>query len=59
MTMKRRGRSMIATKLIAVIFLGIICVGTCLLMLPAAARSGESTSFLQALFTATSATSSA
>ena len=56
MTMKRRGRSMSATKLIAVIFLGIITVGTCLLMLPAAARSGEATPFLQALFTATSAT---
>ena len=56
MTMKRRGRSMSATKLIAVILLGIITVGTCLLMLPAAARSGEATPFLQALFTATSAT---
>ena len=56
LTMKRRGKPMSATKLIAVIFFGIICVGTCLLMLPAASRDGQSCSFLHALFTATSAT---
>ena len=56
MTMKRRGKPMSATKLIAVIFFGIICLGTCLLMLPAASRDGKSCSFLNALFTATSAT---
>ena len=56
LTMKRRGKPMSATKLIAVIFFGIICVGTCLLMLPAASRDGQSWSFLPALFTATSAT---
>lgn len=56
LTMKRRGKPMSATKLIAVIFFGIICVGTCLLMLPAASRDGQSCSFLNALFTATSAT---
>ena len=42
-------------RLIATGFLLMILVGTCLLMLPCATRSGESTSFLDALFTATSA----
>ena len=56
MTIKRRGKPMSATKLIAVIFFAIICVGTGLLMLPAASRSGQGCSFLNALFTATSAT---
>ncbi|MGM9603892.1 MAG: TrkH family potassium uptake protein [Faecousia sp.] len=56
LTIKRRGKPMSATKLIAVIFFGIICVGTCLLMLPASSRDGTSCSFLHALFTATSAT---
>lgn len=37
-------------------FLALIGLGTVLLMLPFAARSGRSTSFLDALFTATSAT---
>ena len=56
LTMKRRGKPMNTTRLIAVIFFGIICVGTGLLMLPAASRDGRSCSFLDALFTATSAT---
>lgn len=56
LTMKGRGKPVSATKLIAVIFLAIICVGTCLLMLPIASREGNSCTFLQALFTATSAT---
>ena len=56
LTMRRRGKPMNTTKLIAVIFFLIICVGTGLLMLPAASRSGQSCSFLKALFTATSAT---
>ena len=56
LTMKRRGKPMSATKLIAGVFLGIICVGTLLLMLPAASRDGSSCPFLKALFTATSAT---
>lgn len=34
LNMKRRGKPMSATKLIAVIFFAIICVGTGLLMLP-------------------------
>ena len=44
------------TKIIASGFLMIITVGTLLLMLPFASRSGQSSSFLTALFTATSAT---
>ena len=44
------------TRIIALTFLGIILLGTVLLCLPAASRSGESCGFLPALFTATSAT---
>ena len=47
---------MSATKMIAVIFAVIILCGTGLLMLPQASRDGRSCSFLNALFTATSAT---
>jgi trk system potassium uptake protein TrkH len=36
-------------------FFVVICLGTCLLMLPAASRSGRGAGFLTALFTATSA----
>lgn len=43
-------------QLIATGFFLIILIGTLLLMLPFASRTGESTSFLTALFTATSAT---
>lgn len=53
---KRRKVSMSATKLIALCFLGIILLGTGLLMLPVSSRSGEPCQFLPALFTATSAT---
>lgn len=49
-------RSFRPAKLIAVIFFGIIALGTALLCLPAASRSGQSRGFLDALFTATSAT---
>ena len=56
LNMKRRGKPMGATKLIAVIFAVIILCGTGLLMLPQASRDGRSCSFLNALFTATSAT---
>lgn len=44
------------TQLIALGFLLIIIVGTILLMLPISSKNGESTNFLGALFTATSAT---
>lgn len=55
-TMKRRGKPVSATKLIASVFAAIICIGTLLLMLPISSRSGEPCPFLPALFTATSAT---
>lgn len=54
--LRRRKVSMSATKLIALCFLGIILLGTGLLMLPVSSRSGEPCQFLPALFTATSAT---
>lgn len=44
------------TRIIAVMFLLIILIGTLLLMTPAAARDGVSCGFRGALFTATSAT---
>lgn len=44
------------TQIIALSFLGIILLGTVLLMLPVSARSGRSNGFLPSLFTATSAT---
>ena len=43
-------------QFIALGFLIIILMGTLLLMLPVSSSSGEATSFLEALFTATSAT---
>ncbi|RMF85981.1 MAG: Trk family potassium uptake protein [Nitrospinota bacterium] len=43
------------TQLIAVSFFLTICLGTLLLMLPVATTSGQSPSFIDALFTATSA----
>ena len=43
-------------QIIAIAFAGIILLGTVLLTLPAASRSGESAGILPALFTATSAT---
>ena len=54
--MKNRLKSLSATKIIAIAFAAIIFLGACLLNLPAASRSGESSGFLTALFTATSAT---
>ena len=45
-----------ALRIIPTIFLIIIFVGTLLLMLPVASKSGEGTGFTDALFTATSAT---
>ncbi|MGM9584982.1 MAG: TrkH family potassium uptake protein [Faecousia sp.] len=54
--MKKRPRSLSATKVIAGAFAAIILLGALLLNLPAASRSGVSAGFLPALFTATSAT---
>ena len=53
---KKRIHDTSALRIIPVIFLIIIFVGTLLLMLPAASKSGEGTGFTDALFTATSAT---
>ena len=44
------------TQIIALVFGGLILLGTVLLSLPVSSRSGESAGFLPALFTATSAT---
>ena len=52
----RRSRALSPTKVISLAFVTIILLGTMLLMLPAASRSGESCGFRPALFTATSAT---
>lgn len=51
-----RSKSLSATKIIALVFIGLILLGTLLLMLPIASRSGQSCGFRPALFTATSAT---
>lgn len=56
MNMKRRGKPLSATKIIALTFAAIILAGTLLLMLPISGRTGEWTPFLSSLFTATSAT---
>lgn len=54
--MKKRPKSLSATRIIAVAFAVIIGLGTVLLSLPAASRSGVSCGLRPALFTATSAT---
>lgn len=54
--LEKRHRNLNSTKIIAMVFAGIILLGTLLLMLPAASRSGVSCGFRPALFTATSAT---
>ena len=53
---KRRGRPMSPMQIIAVSFAVIIALGTFLLTRPIAARDGQATPVLPALFTATSAT---
>ena len=52
----KRSRQLSATRVIALTFAGIILLGAVLLSLPIASRSGKSCGFLDALFTATSAT---
>ena len=52
----RRKLRLSTFQIIALVFAAIIMVGTVLLTLPAASRSGVSCGFLPALFTATSAT---
>lgn len=53
---KLHGSRFSKVQIIALSFLGIILVGTILLMLPFATREGQSTSLLDAVFTAVSAT---
>jgi len=54
--LKKRRLKLSPTQVIALAFAGIILIGTLLLNLPAASRSGISCGFRPALFTATSAT---
>lgn len=51
-----RSKHLSATRIVALVFVGLIALGTLLLMLPVASRSGVSCGFRPALFTATSAT---
>ena len=51
-----RSKHLSATRIVALVFVGLIALGTLLLMLPVAPRSGGSCGFRPALFTATSAT---
>lgn len=51
-----KNRHLRPTRIIALVFVGIIAAGTALLMLPVSSRSGESCGLLTALFTATSST---
>ena len=53
---RQRLRKMRPPQIIALVFMGIILLGSGLLCLPAASRSGQTTDFLTSLFTATSAT---
>ena len=53
---RQRLRKMRPPQIIALVFMGIILLGSGLLCLPAASRSGRATDFLTSLFTATSAT---
>lgn len=53
---KKRKLRLMPTQIIAITFAAIILLGTVLLSLPVASRSGESCGVLPALFTATSAT---
>lgn len=54
--LKKRYSRLNPTQIIPLVFLGIILLGTVLLVLPVASRNGESCGILGALFTATSAT---
>ena len=53
---RKRRRAVSISRLMALVFLGIIVFGTLLLMLPVSSRSGRSAGPVTALFTATSAT---
>ncbi len=53
---KKRSLKLKPTQIIALVFAGIIVLGTLLLHMPAASRNGQPTGLLDCLFTATSAT---
>lgn len=52
-TIKKKLKKLSATQIILLGFLGIILMGSLLLMLPVAAKSGQSTAYVDALFTST------
>lgn len=54
--LKKRFKKMSATGMIMLGFLSIILIGTLILMTPFASRDGNTTPFIDAIFTATSAT---
>lgn len=54
-TNRSRHRHITSFQVISLGFLSVILLGSLLLMLPIATKSGQSTSFSDALFTATSA----
>ena len=54
--LKKNRMKLSPTQIIACVFAGIILLGTILLNLPIASRSGQSAGLLNSLFTATSAT---
>ena len=54
--LRRKRKVLTPMQIIALAFAGIILLGSLLLTLPIASRSGESCDFLSALFTATSST---
>ena len=55
-SLEKRKIRLSPTQIIALVFIGLILLGTLLLSLPIASRDGVSVGFLPALFTATSAT---
>lgn len=54
--MKKIGKNLSTTQIIAIAFASIIALGTLLLLLPVSSRNGQSAGLLTSLFTATSAT---
>ncbi len=54
--LNKKRRTLSPTRVIALVFLGIILMGALLLTLPAASRDGQSAGFMNSLFVATSAT---
>ncbi len=53
---RKKQRQMLPARILVFGFASVIAIGTLLLLLPFATRDGQTTSFVEALFTATSAT---